>query len=103
VFGRKIRLTCELLFGTPQDKEESTTDYAANQFQWLYDIHHFARQNLKMASDRMKAHYDQLANSAGFQEGERVWLYQPNRRRGKSIKLHTAGNAHTTSSPALTT
>jgi hypothetical protein len=27
---------------------------------------------LKLASDRMKARYDQLANSAGLQEGDRV-------------------------------
>jgi hypothetical protein len=34
-------------------------------------------QHLNVVSDRMKAHYDQLANSAGFQEGDRVWLYRP--------------------------
>jgi hypothetical protein len=37
----------------------------------------------------MKARYDQLANSAGFQEGDRVWLYRPIRKRGKSPKLQT--------------
>ena len=37
----------------------------------------------------MKARYDQLANSAGFQEGDRVWLYCPIRKRGKSPKLQT--------------
>jgi hypothetical protein len=36
-------------------------------------------QHLKVANDRMKARYDQLANSTGFQEGDRVWLYRPNR------------------------
>jgi hypothetical protein len=34
--------------------------------------HRFARQHMKVASDRMKARYDQLANSAGFQEGDSV-------------------------------
>jgi hypothetical protein len=33
-------------------------------------IHHYARQHVKLASDRMKAHYGRLANSAGFQEGD---------------------------------
>jgi len=37
----------------------------------------------------MKARYDQLANSAGFQEGDRVWLYRPIQKRGKSPKLQT--------------
>jgi hypothetical protein len=36
-------------------------------------------QHLKVASDRMKASYNQPANSAGFQEGDRVWLYRPTR------------------------
>jgi len=65
------------------------TDYAADLAERLRDTHNFARQHLKVASDRMKARYDQLANSAGFQEGDRVWLYRPIRKRGKSPKLQT--------------
>jgi hypothetical protein len=41
------------------------------------DIHNFASQHLNLASDRMKARYDQLPNSAGFQKCGRVpyiWL-----------------------------
>jgi hypothetical protein len=53
----------------------------------LHDIHHYARQNLKLASDRMKTRYDKLANFAGYQEGDRVWLYRPTRTKGKSPKL----------------
>jgi len=37
----------------------------------------------------MKACYDQLANLAGFQGSDRVWLYCPTRKRGKSPKLQT--------------
>jgi hypothetical protein len=51
VFGRELLLPCDLLFGAPPDKEESTTDYAVNLAERLRDIHHFARQNLKKASD----------------------------------------------------
>ncbi|KAJ4429260.1 hypothetical protein ANN_26263 [Periplaneta americana] len=43
-----------------------------------------------MASDRMKVLYDRLANSAGFQEGDLVWLYRPTRTKGKSPKLQRA-------------
>jgi hypothetical protein len=56
-----------LLFGAPPDKEESITDYEAKLAERLHDIHHFARHHLKVASDRVKARYDRLANSAGFQ------------------------------------
>jgi len=89
VFGRELRLPSDLMFGAPPDKEQSTTDYTTALVEQLHDIHHFARQHLKVASDRMKARYDQLANSASFQVGDRVWLYRPTRRRGKLPKLQT--------------
>jgi hypothetical protein len=38
----------------------------------------------------MKVRYDRLANSAGFQEGDRAWLYRPTRTRGRSPKLQAA-------------
>jgi hypothetical protein len=77
------------MFGAPLDKGQSVTDYAADLTERLRDTPTFARQHLKVASDRMKARYDQLANSAGFQEGDRVWLYCPIQKRGKSPKLQT--------------
>jgi len=30
VFGRELRLPCDLMFGAPRDKEQSTTDYTAS-------------------------------------------------------------------------
>jgi hypothetical protein len=38
---------------------------------------------------RMKACYDHLTNSAGFHEGDKVWLYHPTQTRGKLLKLQT--------------
>jgi hypothetical protein len=84
VFGRELHLPCDLMFGAPPDREQSATSYAADLFEQLHDIHHFTHQHLKVASDRMKVRYDQLTNSAGFQEGDRVWLYCPTRKRWKS-------------------
>jgi hypothetical protein len=40
-----------------------------------HDTHSYDSQHLKLASDRMKMCYDHLANSAGYQEGNQVWLY----------------------------
>jgi len=77
------------MFGAPSDKEQSTTDYTVVLVERLHNIHHFARQNLKVASDRMKERYEQVANSASFQVGDRVWLCRPTRRRGKSPNLQT--------------
>jgi hypothetical protein len=55
-----------------------------------YKIHNYACQHLKMASDWIKARYDKLANSAGYQEGDRVWLCCPTRTKGKSPKLQSS-------------
>jgi hypothetical protein len=37
----------------------------------------------------MKARYDRLVNSSGFQEGDRVWLHSPTGKGGKSPKLQS--------------
>jgi hypothetical protein len=37
----------------------------------------------------MKTRYDKLANSTGYQEGGRVWLYRPTCTKGKSPKLQS--------------
>jgi hypothetical protein len=67
VFGRELRLTCDLLIVDPSDKEQFTIDDVVDVVDRLHDIHHFARQHFNVSSDRMKDHYDRLANSAGFQ------------------------------------
>jgi hypothetical protein len=90
VFGRELRLPCDLLFGAPPDKERHTTDHAADLVDHLHDTHDYARQHLKLASGRMKTRYDKLANSAGYHEGDGVWLYRPTRKKGKSPKLQSS-------------
>jgi hypothetical protein len=79
LFGREIRLPSDLLFGTPPDKERPTIEHAANLVHHLIGIHNYARQHLRLASNRMKTRYDKLANCVGYHEGDRVWLYRPTR------------------------
>lgn len=57
------------LFGVPLDKTQWTTDYVVHLVSWLNHIHQYAVKYLKLASDRVKATCDRLANSAG--EGEK--------------------------------
>ena len=51
-FGQELHLPCCLMFGAPSDKEQSTTDYAADIVKWLHDIHQIALQHLKGAETR---------------------------------------------------
>jgi hypothetical protein len=53
----------------------------------IHDIHDYARQHLKLASDRMKTQYDKLANSAGYHEGDWVWLFRPNGTKEKFVQM----------------
>jgi uncharacterized protein (DUF2342 family) len=55
----------------------------ANIAKLLTRLTEFARRHLKVARERTKTRYDQLANSAGVQEGDKVWQYRPTRKRGK--------------------
>jgi hypothetical protein len=86
VFRRELHLPCDLLFRAPPDKEHSTTGHVADRMDWLHDINHYACQHLKVASEWIKVHYDRLANSMGFQEGDQR-LSCPTKTRGKSLKL----------------
>jgi hypothetical protein len=47
-----------MLFGAPRDKKRPTIDHAANFLDHIHNIQNYARQHLKLASDRMKTDYD---------------------------------------------
>ncbi|GBM01907.1 hypothetical protein AVEN_219021-1 [Araneus ventricosus] len=53
----------------------------------LESVHAFARERIKLASERMKTHYDSRATDHHFKEGDLVWVYNLKRRRGPSPKL----------------
>jgi hypothetical protein len=54
VFGREFRLLCDLLFGVTPDKQRRIIGHATNLLGHLHVIQNYARQNLKMDSNRMK-------------------------------------------------
>nr|WP_253310135.1 reverse transcriptase domain-containing protein [Rickettsia endosymbiont of Ceutorhynchus assimilis] len=90
VFGRELRLPCDLMFGVPEEERREIRDYADEVRARLLGIHDFAREHIQLASDRMKTRYDLKANSVGFQEGDLVWLYNPVRKKEVSPKLSSA-------------
>lgn len=70
-----VRLPCDVMFGAPQTRKHRRQTRQPNLSKRLHDIHHFARQLLKVVSDPMKARCIQLAKYAAFQKCDRVWLY----------------------------
>ncbi|GBM89483.1 hypothetical protein AVEN_32538-1 [Araneus ventricosus] len=53
----------------------------------LESVHAFARERIKLASERMKTRYDSRATYHNFKKGDLVWMYNSKRRRGLSSKL----------------
>ncbi|GBN08841.1 hypothetical protein AVEN_267221-1 [Araneus ventricosus] len=52
----------------------------------LESVQMFARERIKLASERMKTFYDSGAIGHHFKEGDQVWMYNPKRRRSLSPK-----------------
>jgi hypothetical protein len=53
----------------------------ANLVDHLHDIHNYAYQHLKLASDWMKTHYDKLANCVTHHEDKNIRLYRQTRMK----------------------
>ncbi|GBO02529.1 hypothetical protein AVEN_224900-1 [Araneus ventricosus] len=87
LFGRTLRLPCDILFGRSSDTPSSPNEYLNNLEARLESVHAFARERIKLASERMKTRYDSGATDHHFKDGDKVWMYNPKRRRGLSPKL----------------
>ncbi|GBN83810.1 hypothetical protein AVEN_14630-1 [Araneus ventricosus] len=87
LFGRTLRLPCDILFGRPSETPSSPNEDMENLEARLGSVHAFARERFKLASERMKTRYDSRATYHYFKEGDIVWMYNPKRRRGLSPKL----------------
>ncbi|KAJ8911691.1 hypothetical protein NQ315_017143 [Exocentrus adspersus] len=86
VFGAELRLPIDLISDRPK-KKEGVNNYISHLQDRLKLTHAEVRQKMRIESDRMKTRYDLRANTGGFQVGEKVWLYNPKRTKGKSPKL----------------
>ncbi|GBM08942.1 hypothetical protein AVEN_57480-1 [Araneus ventricosus] len=87
LFVRTLRLPCDILFGRPSDTPSSPNEHMENLETRLESVHAFARERIKMTSERMKTCYDSTATDRHFKEGELVWMHNPKRRRGLSPNL----------------
>jgi hypothetical protein len=100
VFGRDLRLSSDNLFETRPEKEQPTTDYAADFVGHLHEIHNYARKDVQVASHRLKTLYDKIANCACYQEVEIV-TFSPNLHERNRQSFNHLGKALTGKSPKL--
>ena len=88
VFGRDLRLPIDLLIGRPVEEVLGpAVHYTEELCAKLERVHHFARDHLKMTSDKMKQRYDLLQSGSSLMKGDPVWLHNPQRKKGLSPKL----------------
>jgi hypothetical protein len=91
MFGRELPTTLRpAIWGTPRQGTSHNRSRGRFSGPPTHYIHNYARQHLKLASDWKKTRYDKLANSTGYQEGDRVWIYCPTHTKGKSPKRQTS-------------
>ncbi|GFT98290.1 retrovirus-related Pol polyprotein from transposon 412 [Trichonephila clavipes] len=89
LFGRDLRLPCDLLFGRPPDTPSSPEVYVQNLQARFEDVHNLARERINLRTEKMKTRYDTKATGHQFKEGDKVWFYNPTRRKGLSPKLQS--------------
>ncbi|GFW94963.1 hypothetical protein TNCV_1464611 [Trichonephila clavipes] len=88
-FGRDLRLPCDLLFGRPPDTPSSPEEYVQNLQARFEDVPNLARERINLRTEKMKTRYDTKATGHQFKEGDKVWFYNPTRRKGLSPKLQS--------------
>ncbi|GFU22688.1 integrase catalytic domain-containing protein [Trichonephila clavipes] len=59
----------------------------------MEEMHHLARERIGIASEKMKTRYDARATGHDFHEGDKVWLWNPKRRKGLSKAVDQLGRA----------
>ncbi|GFX27885.1 retrovirus-related Pol polyprotein from transposon 412 [Trichonephila clavipes] len=89
LFGRDLRLLAELLFSRPPDSPLVPEEYIEKLQAWIEEMHHLATERIGMASEKTKTRFDARTTGHDFHEGDKVWSWNPKRRKGLSPKLQT--------------
>ena len=89
MLGREIKLPIDVWAGRPDDSgmPRNSPMYAQKLQDKMDEVHMFARDNLKISSGAMKQYYDTKAMATRYDVGTGVWLYNPQRKKGRSPKL----------------
>ena len=89
MLGRELRTPAELAFGRPPDAPDCSPgpQYARRLQDRLESAHLFAQEQQQRAGVRQKINYDVKSNGRHFQAGELVWVFNPQRKKGRCPKL----------------
>ena len=82
VFGRQATLPIDLMYGTGENNELSTSDYAIHLKMSLDEAYRIAREKLRTSHRHQKECYVKHIHGKPFKEGDLVWLHSPVVLRG---------------------
>ena len=86
--GREVRLPVDMIFGCPENQgNENCCKFVAELQKNLNKVYDLARQNMDIAVENMKSSYNTKSNLNSFKEGDAVWYYYPQRKRGLNPKF----------------
>ena len=90
MLGRDLSLPIDLIYGRPKEEPvQSVTEYANSMQEKVERVHNFAREHIKMMSDKMKQRHDLNFVKEGqrLKQWDAVWLHNPQKKKGLSTKL----------------
>lgn len=89
MLGREISTPATMAFGLPPDTPAFPPgpEYARRLQDRIETAHAFARDHLRSAGVRQRRNYDLHHRGRELEVGELVWLYSPQRKKGRCPKL----------------
>ena len=93
MLGREITLPADLEFGLTDwklaEQEQEPEHYVANLRAALQRAHRLAWQHLSVAVISGKKYYDRGCKARSYQEGDKVMMWEPALKRGRSRKFRS--------------
>jgi len=89
-FRRELKLPINLLCGfSPQKPESEENDFVSQLRRKLNELHEGVRQQLELRSRKVKDLYRKKARWLLFEAGQKVWLFNPRRIKGRTFKIQS--------------
>ncbi|CAB4006093.1 Retrovirus-related Pol poly from transposon 412 [Paramuricea clavata] len=86
MIGREIRTPIDLVYERPDPEVvESYSTYVRELQENLQVTHEFARKYIEQSFESMRKRYDVDSSACIFNEGDQVWLYNPRKKKGRSV------------------
>lgn len=89
LYGREPRLPIDvkLLPKESEDLWSSVFEHRKRIVEKVELAQNIAKENIQRSQQKMKEYYDQKAKMPTFEVGQRVWVYTPKTKKGRSKKL----------------